>query len=64
MRLVKRGTNNQSRDDVAAALTLAAGAYERARGKWVAETVAYHSDGESVNERRLTDANSWTADNH
>ena len=41
MRLVKRGTNNQSRDDVAAALTLAAGAYERARGKWVAETVAY-----------------------
>ena len=41
MRLVKRGTNNQSRDDVAAALTLAAGAYERARGKWVAEKVAY-----------------------
>ena len=40
MRLVKRGTNNQSRDDVAAALTCC-GAYERARGKWVAEKVAY-----------------------
>ena len=41
MRLVKRGTNNQSRDDVAAALTLVAGAYERARGKWVSESVPY-----------------------
>ena len=29
MRLVKRGTNNQARDDVAAALTLAAGAHSR-----------------------------------
>ena len=29
MRLVKRGTHNTSRDDVSAALTLAAGAYER-----------------------------------
>ena len=48
MRLVKRGTNNQSRDDVAAALTLAAGAYERARGKWVAEKGALRWDGESV----------------
>ena len=32
VRLVKRGTNNTSRDDVAAALTLAAGAYARAMG--------------------------------
>ena len=30
VRLVKRGTNNQARDDVANALTLAAGAYARA----------------------------------
>ena len=30
-RLVKRGTNNTGRDDVAAAFTLAAGAYERSR---------------------------------
>ena len=29
-RLVKRGKNNQARDDVAAALTLAAGAFARA----------------------------------
>ena len=32
-RLVKRGSNNQARDDVAAALTLAAGAYVRAEIK-------------------------------
>ena len=43
MRLVKRGTNNQSRDDVAAALTLAAGAYERARGRWHTESAPYVS---------------------
>lgn len=30
VRLVKRGTNNTARDDVAAALTLVAGAYARA----------------------------------
>ena len=30
VRLVKRGTNNQARDDVSAAFTLAAGSYERA----------------------------------
>lgn len=30
VRLVKRGTNNQARDDVAASLTLAAGAFQRA----------------------------------
>ena len=29
VRMVKHGTNNQSRDDVAAALTLAVGAFER-----------------------------------
>ena len=32
-RLVKRGTNNTARDDVAAALTLAAGAWERDRSR-------------------------------
>ena len=38
VRLVKRGTNNNARDDVAAALTLAAGAFFRAsatpRPRW------------------------------
>ena len=38
VRLVKRGTNNNARDDVAAALTLAAGAFSRAsatpRPRW------------------------------
>ena len=38
MRLVKRGTNNTARDDVAAGLTLAAGAYIRSltmpRPRW------------------------------
>ena len=32
-RLVKNGTNNTGRDDVAAALTLAAGAYARSMAK-------------------------------
>ena len=35
VRLVKRGTNNTGRDDVAAALTLAAGAYARSMAKTV-----------------------------
>ena len=39
-RIVKRGSNNQSRDDVAVALTLAAGAFERAGS--VAPRRAYH----------------------
>ena len=30
VRLVKRGTNNQARDDIAVALTLAGGAFARA----------------------------------
>ena len=38
VRLAKRGTNNTARDDVAAALTLAAGAYIRSltmpRRRW------------------------------
>ena len=33
VRLVKRGTNNEGRDDVAAALTLVAGAFHRAMSK-------------------------------
>ena len=33
VRLAKKGTNNQSRDDVAAALILAAGVYQRARAQ-------------------------------
>ena len=33
VRLVKRGTNNTARDDVAASLTLAAGAFARAAGR-------------------------------
>ena len=33
VRLVKRGSNNQARDDVAAALVLAAGSWGRSAGK-------------------------------
>ena len=40
-RLVKRGTNNTARDDVAAALALAAGAYVRAENESKAGSLAY-----------------------
>ena len=42
MRLVKRGTNNTGRDDVAAALTLAAGAWERHR-TWADDNAPVYS---------------------
>ena len=44
VRMVKRGSNNQARDDVAAALALAAGAFVRAeiktQPKWIYRGVA------------------------
>ena len=40
-RLVKRGTNNTARDDVAAALALAAGAYVRAENESKVSSLAY-----------------------
>ena len=40
VRIVKRGSNNQSRDDVAVALTLSAGAFERAGA--IPSRKAYH----------------------
>ncbi len=40
-RLEKRGSNNQARDDVAAALLLAAGSFERSKGHWTPRSMRY-----------------------
>ena len=64
VRLVKRGTNNQARDDVAAALTLAAGALARGcprRGRCAGPSSGRPNGPQSSISRRFPRRVTWAA---